>query len=106
MRDDDLGLVSSGRRTRRLPEQVADHAPAHVFDVHHPLAQIRVVDRRKGLAVFFRDLMENEFDVAPLRVEPAEHLVDQRAVLDDEKVRVENARVVRADRAGDLLLDL
>ena len=59
-----------------------------------------------GAAVFFGDLVENEFDVVQVPLEAAQGLVDQRAVLDHEQMGVENAGVRRANGARDFLLDI
>ena len=88
-----------------LPHQVHHHAAGYVVNVQRALAQVR--DRpsaRAGLRVTVGDLLEDGFDVAMLALQRAQHLVDERAVLDDEQVRVEDAGVLRADGVGDLRL--
>ncbi len=50
--------------------------------------------------------MESELDVTMIDLQPAQDFIDQRLILDHEKVGIENARVLRADRFRDLLLHL
>jgi len=105
MGDDDVRPVMGADEPRVLAHEMADDPAGDVFDVHDPFAQVGIVDCAQRANVFLRDLVEDILDVALLAFEAFEHLVDERAVLDDEQVGVENARVLRADRGGDALLD-
>ena len=81
-----------------------EDALGHILDVDDALLQVGVVDRGECTAVFLRDLVENEFDVVQLALQSAQGLVDQRAVLDHQQVRVEDAGIGRTYRPGDFLL--
>ena len=105
-RDDDVGMVQAVEFLSRFSEQVPEDALGHILDVDDALLQVGVVDRTERAAVFFRDLVENEFDVVQLALQSAQGLVDQRAVLDHQEVRVEDTGIVRTDRPGDFLLDI
>ena len=83
-----------------------EDALGHVLDVDDALLEVGVVDRGEGAAILFRDLVKNEFDVVQSAFQSAQGLVDERAVFDDQQVRVEDAGIGRADRPGDFLLDI
>jgi len=102
--DNDMLPIMRGHAPGGLAEQVANHPARHVLDVHHPLTQKGIVDLRKSPAVFLRHLMEDILDVRSLALEIAQHLVNQRPILDHEKVGIEDARIVGADGAGNSLL--
>ena len=53
-----------------------------------------------------RHFLKNELHVAMIGLELAQDFVDQRLILDHQQMSIENARVFRADRFGDLLLHL
>ena len=104
-RDDDVRFVFGGDGARRLPEEVPDHAARDVLDIHDALAKVGIVDGSERAAILLRHLVEGVFDIVTLVFEIAEDLVDQRAVFDDEKMRVKDAGILGADRVRDTLLD-
>ena len=75
------------------------------MNIHDPLAQVGIVDGFQSLAVFLDDLLEDMLDIAMISLETAKHFVDQRSVLHDKQVRIENTRILRADGRNDAALD-
>jgi hypothetical protein len=101
-----MRFVFGGNGVRCLPEEVPDYAARNVLDINDALTQVGIVDGPKGAAVLFRDLVERVFDVVTLVFEIPEDLVDQCAVLDNEKMGIKNAGVLAANGVRDTLLDL
>ncbi len=86
--------------------EIPHHPPGHVLDVERALAQVGIVDLAQGLGVMRCHPLENEFDVAQVRLQLAQDFVDQRPVFDHEQVGIENSRVLRSDGLSDLFLHL
>ena len=89
-----------------LAHQVVDDAAGDIVDVQRALAEVGVVDLAEGLGVAVGDALEDLLDVELVPREGAQHFVDERAILDHEEVRVEDARVLRPDGHRDALLHL
>ena len=104
-RNNDVRPVEFVEFLAGFAEQVADDAAGDVLDVDHAFLQVGVIDRGEGAAVFFGNLVEDELDVIQVAFEPAQGFIDQGAVLDDQKVGIENAGVVCTDRPGNFLLN-
>ena len=89
----------------RLALQVAQHAAGDVREIGGAFAEVIVVELAHLPGVDAHHLLIGEVDIH----EPAEHLLldrlDERAVLEREDVRVENARVGLADGGGHLVAD-
>lgn len=75
-----------------------------VLDIERALAEIRVVDLAERFGVMLGHFVKNKFHVAEIGLQFAQNFIDQRPILDHEEMRIENARVFRADRFGDALL--
>ena len=106
MGDDDVAAVVAGQVARGFAEQMPDDAAGHVLDVHHPLAQVRIVNFDQGAAVALRDLVKDGLDVLVILLQAAQNFIDQGAVLDHQQVGVENTGILGADGVGNTLLDL
>ena len=104
-RHDDVRLVLRGNRVGRLSEEVPDDAACNVLDVHDTFAQVRIVDGPECAAILLRDLVESVFHVVAFVFEVAENFIDKRAVFDHEKMGVEDAGILRANRIRNTLLD-
>ena len=100
-----MRFVFGGDGARRLAKKVPDHSARDVFNIHDPLAQVRIVNCSESAAILLRHLVKGIFDIVPVAFEIAEDLVDERAVLDDKKVRVKNAGIFGADGVGNALLN-
>ena len=100
------GLSSDGNDARRLSEHMANHAARDILDIDHPLAEIRVINRAQRAAILLGDLVERVLHVVAFVFQVPEDLVDQRAIFNDEKMRVKNPRILRADGVRNALLDL
>ena len=96
---------SQPRKTRVIfPEQIVNHTPRHVENIHRALTQIRVVHFRQRLRVALRDGIKCVLRVALLRAEKLLHFIHQNAVLDHEQMRIKNRRIMRAELFGHALL--
>ena len=102
MREQDVRIIDLGEAGEGLPRRFMMHPAGHVMDVQRALAQVGIVHLLEQLGVAAGDLLEDGLDVAPVALQRAQHLVDERAVFDDEQVGVEDAGVLRADGLGDL----
>ena len=100
-----MGVVEFVEVFAGFAEEVADDAAGYVFDVDDAFLEVGVVDGGEGAAIFFGDLVENEFAVVKVALEAAEGFVDEGAVFDDEEVGVEDGGVGGPDGAGDFLLN-
>ncbi|MEZ5302483.1 MAG: hypothetical protein R3F11_17880 [Verrucomicrobiales bacterium] len=77
-----------------------------VLDVSGAFAQMRVFDLADRFEVAADDFEIRVFDVEPVVLDQAQDLVVDHAILEDEQVRVEDARLARSDLAGELVLEL
>ena len=90
----------------RFALQISNDPARDILNIERAFAQIRIVDFAQRFGVIARHFLKNPFHVAALALQPAQHLIDQRSVFDDQQVRIKNGRVLGADRFGDLLLHL
>ena len=104
--DNNVRLVFGGDHARSLTEQVPNHPAGDILDIDHALAKVRIVDGAECAAILLRHLMEGVFDIVPLFFKIPEDLVDERAVFNDQKMRIKNPRILGPDRIGDSLLNL
>ena len=106
-----LMMMHGSLRCRRslsssTPSRLFKHAHGHVAHVGRPFAQVIVLNGRQRRRVAFGDGVEGVFGVDLLRLDHAHHLVEQRAVLQHQQVRVEDAAFLGAHAVADLALHL
>ena len=87
-----------------LALQVANHSLCHVLNVQRTLSQIGIIDLIQCLGVTRGDFLKDPFDIAKIGFQFPQHFVDQRAILYDEQMCIENGGIFRADGFCNALL--
>jgi len=106
VRQQNVRRQDTAMRQTLLAEKIVDHAPADIVNVHRALAQVGIINIGECLRIAVRDLLEDVFDIQLVALKRPQHFVDQRAIFDHQQVRVEDARVLRANGFGDPLLHI
>ena len=105
--DDDARLLEMPQVALLVhAEQIVEHADGDVAHVGRPFAQVIVLDGRQRRRVAFGDGVEGVLRVDLLRLDHAHDLVQQRAVLQHQQMRVEDAAFLGAHAFAHLALDL
>ena len=102
--EQDVRVIDLRQRGRLPAGEVHHHAAGHVVHIQAAFAQIGIVHLFEEAGVAVGHLLEDGLDVAPVVLERAQDLVDERAILDDQQMRVEDAGVLGPDGVGDLRL--
>ena len=74
------------------------------MNVERPLPQVWIINLAQRVGILSRYLLENEFDVAKVRLELTQNLVNERSIFDDEEVGVKDSGVSCANRLRNSLL--
>jgi hypothetical protein len=94
VRNKNVRLAQGKKRLGSFALQIANHALCHVLNVQRTLSKVRIVDLIQGLGVTRGDFLEDPLDIAKIGFQLPQHFVDQRAILDDEQMRIENGCIL------------
>src|SRR5204863_8225110 len=91
-------------RFRCFTLQISNHTASDVLNIERPLPQVRIINLAQSVGILSRYLLENEFDIAKVRLEFAQDLVDKSSVFDNEEVGIKDSGVFGANRLRNSLL--
>ncbi len=104
MRNQNVRFVQGKKRLGSFALQIANHALCHVLNVQRTLSKVRIVDLIQGLSVTCGNFLKDPLDIAKIGFQLPEHLVDQRPILDDEQMRIENGCILCSNGFRNALL--
>ena len=88
------------------PQQLVQHPAGHIAQIGRAFAEVFILRRIEGARVAVHHLVEGEFGIAMLVADQRLHLAEQGHVLENEEMRLKDARLMRAHGGRHAPLDL